>query len=131
MCPDPINVYFRKFYPEDADANWEMEYCVGSYARRYRGASGKTIFPAIECADGFKLSVQGHFGAYSFPRDDFADLDGYSLVEVMSPHEPDFMVRGSQVGEEFIYGYVPVERVLAVIEKHGGCAALFSQEGSK
>ena len=124
MKLDPINSYFRQFYPEDADTNWQTEYCVGSCGRRYFGGSGKNIFPAIECADGFTLSVQGHFGAYSYPKDDFADGDGYSHVEVMCPNEPLFGDNGYEVGDEFVYGFVPVHLVLSVIDKHGGSKAI-------
>lgn len=118
---DLVNAHFRKFYPADWDSNWETEYCAGSYNRRYQGDRNlvSTIFPAMICADGFTMSVQGHFGAYSEPRDDFAKH--YNSVEIMCPAEPLLEVHGGHAcGDEMIYGYVPIETVAKIIEKHGG-----------
>lgn len=116
---DVVNGYFKMFYPP----NWrEMEYEPRSIGRQYcrerADRSVSAIFPAMICADGFKMSVQGHFGAYSYPRDDFAET--YAQVEVMCADEPLLGDRREPVGDEFIYPYVPVDRVAAVIEKHGG-----------
>jgi len=121
---DIVNDYFKRFYPAD-HANTIPEYCVRSYARRYQGESGKTIFDEMVCADGLRLSVQGHFGAYSMPRDDFADH--YHQVEIMGPKKADELLAPferdcNSVGDEMIYPYVPVEVVAAVIAKHGGLA---------
>jgi hypothetical protein len=126
VARDHVNEHFRRFYPEDAQTAWETEYCVGSYERRYKGAGGTsaTIFPRITCADGFSLSVQGHFGAYSSPRSDFADQ--YSMVEIMGPAVPEFaaVAHEEKCGDECLYGFVPVAIVNAVIDQHGGVAAL-------
>lgn len=120
---DLVNAFFRKHYPSDWDTAWESEYCVQGYQCRYKGTEGygKTIFPEMVCADGFKMSVQGHFGAYSHPRDDFAE--SYRDVEVMTrpDAEPLLVERGGETNDEWsLYGYVPVETVAAIIEKHGG-----------
>ena len=122
---DIVNDYFRKHYPADWDTAWETEWCVGSTGRAYKGTAGPgaTIFPAIVCADGFRMSVQGHFGAYSRPRDDFAEH--YSAVEIMCPADPLLDEHGGHdSGDERIYGYVPIEIVERVISAHGG---LFSE----
>lgn len=121
---DIVNEYFRKFYPPDWDTNWETQYTGWSYDRRYcgdrYGPDVSVIFPRIVCGDGFSMSVQGHSGGYSRPRDDFADE--YSMVEILGPECSDFG-EGSPCGEEWLYGYVPVEKVIAVIEAHGGIAS--------
>lgn len=115
---DIVNLFFKRFYPPDSNTNWQTEYCVGSCARKYTGQA-TSIFPAMVCADGFMMSVQAHFGAYSSPRDDFADH--YSAVEILCPREPLFdAIGGHECGDEYIYGYVPVEVVAAAIEKHAG-----------
>jgi hypothetical protein len=122
---DTVNEFFRKHYPADWNTAWEMEYCVGSGARKYKGKEAETIFPNMVCADGLSLSVQGHWGAYSMPRDDFADE--YHAVEIMGPKKADELLAEYErdcnaVGDEMIYPYVPVRVVCAVIEKHGGLA---------
>lgn len=122
---DIVNEYFRRFYPADHKDAWETEYCAGTYGRRYTGKSGSNIFPEMVCADGFKMSVQGHFGGYSTPRDDFADR-GYVAVEVMTaPNaEPLLDERGGETNDDWsLYGYVPVSIIERVIEKHGGLKA--------
>lgn len=120
--PDYVIEHFRRFYPEDATTNWETEHCVGGYERRYKG-SASTIFPKILCADGFTFSAQGHFGAYSTPRGDFERE--YSRVEILGPQVAEFaaVAHEEQVGDERLYGYVPVSLVNAVIEQHGGLCA--------
>ena len=85
----------------------------------------------IVCQDGFGMSVQASVSHYCSPRD---DKGPYSAVEVGFPTayeellrayvEPSFNDVGETVEEtqwtESVYGYVPVEVVSAVIEKHGG-----------
>lgn len=118
---DIINEFFQRHYPADAETAWEMRSCGNDYWRDYNGTDrDRRIFPAIVCADGFTMSVQGHFGAYSYPRDDFAEE--YFQVEVMCPREPilDGGPGGHECGDEMIYGYVPIATVLKVIDKHGG-----------
>ena len=121
---DIINGYFRQHYPPDAVTAWESEWCGNDVCRRYVGdrAAHSTIFPSIVCADGFTMSVQGHFGAYSYPRDDFADE--YATVEIMGPPNIAEMMdyQPYAVGDEMIYAYVPVKVAAAVIEQHGGIA---------
>lgn len=119
---DIVNEFFRQHYPPDAFTAWQMRSLgAGSYGREYTGdRSNSAVFPEMECADGFKMSVQGHYGAYSFPRDDFAE--NYSQLEIMCPREPVFeeLERGYDVGDARIYPYVPVEIVERAIAAHGG-----------
>ncbi len=113
---DIVNEYFYKFYPEDHDTNWTFSYSINGGGRSYNGIT-ETIFPSIECNDGFRMSVQGHFGAYSFPNEDFADE--YLSVEILCPQE-ELFGSGDECGNKFLYGHVPIMTVIAVIEKHGG-----------
>lgn len=123
---DILNEFFHRHYPIDAQTAWKLRSCGGNYGREYVGdrSANRPIFPEIVCADGFRFSAQGHFGAYSHPRDDFADE--YATVEVMTAPdaEPMFIECDGHTNDEYsLYGYVPINVVLAVIEKHGGIAA--------
>lgn len=77
--------------------------------------------PRIECADGFSLSVQANSLTYCAPRDNNGP---YTEVEVGFPSErvealmP--YVENADDPTGTVYGYVPVEIVLAVIAEHGG-----------
>tara|TARA_R100000008_G_scaffold76700_1_gene56720 strand:- start:1669 stop:1980 length:312 start_codon:yes stop_codon:yes gene_type:complete len=76
----------------------------------------------IVCADGFKMSVQAHEGAYCTPR--ISDADYYSHVEIGYPShvEPLILSYAEQKDRpmDTVYGYVPRERVMLVVLKHGG-----------
>jgi hypothetical protein len=121
---DLVNDYFQRFYPP-AD---KLKEAPRDHTTMLGGMTGirvegfSTIFPAMKCADGFSVSVQGHRGAYSSPRDDFADH--YSSVELGFPsaHEPllDKYQDGRGDPTQTVYGYVPISVVAAIIEKHGG-----------
>ena len=76
----------------------------------------------IVCADGFKMSVQAHAGAYCLPRMSGAPV--YREVEVGFPSEPEEMLmkyaEEPDAPTQTVYGYVPVQVVTNVIAKHGG-----------
>lgn len=76
----------------------------------------------IECADGFKLSVQASFTHYCSPR--INNAPSYSSVEVGFPSQEDVdlmpYAEDSTKPTQTVYGFVPVEVVDAVIAKHGG-----------
>lgn len=86
--------------------------------------------PAMECADGFHISVQAHYGAYCQPRpvrlDD--DIEEFFKVECGFPSAPvpelaewkDGDKENRMTDSESVFGYVPVAAVIALIEKHGG-----------
>ncbi len=124
MMTDPVNAYFKQYYPpKDVLDSTEWEY--GSVGRVLRIPGYSNIFPAMVMADGLALSVQGHHGAYSWPRDDFADE--YTMVEIMGPRKADDLLAPferdhNSVGDQMIYPSVPVSVVAAIIEKHGGLA---------
>lgn len=120
---DIVNAYFKRFYPEKIDGT-KMHYnsmLGGMWS--YEGGGVSKIFPPMECSDGFKMSVQGHCGAYSQPRDDFARE--YRAVEVGYPSErvEDLMpyIDGQDSNPtETVYGYVPIEVIEKIIAAHGG-----------
>ena len=76
----------------------------------------------VVCADGFKMSVQAHDGAYCSPRRDNADK--YKEVEVGYPSEPEELImeyaEEPEKPTQTVYGYVPVQVVTNVLAKHGG-----------
>jgi hypothetical protein len=123
---DIVNEFFHKHYPADLKPdNFEYTSSLGGMIR-YRDAAGANIFPRIKCVDGFTMSVQGHAGAYSTPRDDFAVR--YCAVEIGFPSgREELIMKYIDGGDDTdptqtVYGYVPIKVVVEVIEKHGGIA---------
>ena len=86
-----------------------------------RGKEYLAIRPLMVCRDGFKMSVQASEFHYCSPRE---NTGPYSEVEVGFPSErvEELMpyVDGDGSEWETVYGYVPVEVVESVIEKHRG-----------
>ena len=81
----------------------------------------RAVAPRIECADGFSLSVQASTTHYCVPR----DLTGpYTAFEVGFPsvEVPDFMEYAEDPNDPTgtVYGQVPADLVLEVINAHGG-----------
>lgn len=78
--------------------------------------------PYIVCNDGFKMSVQASAAHYCEPRENF--LFAYEAVEIGFPNRREPLL--AKYAEEpkrltmTVYGWVPVDVVDAVIEKHGG-----------
>jgi hypothetical protein len=77
----------------------------------------------IVCKDGFEVSVQGGWGKYSSPRCD--ESDHYSSWELGFPTErpTDEVMEHCENPEDptqTVYGYVPTEKVIALIVAHGG-----------
>lgn len=121
---DIVNEYFHRFYP--ADRGWEKfdpaEWRGGVW-QKWKGPISDTIFPLIKCADGFEMSVQGHFGAYCYPCGDFEDC--YTEVEIhLSKSETllNAFADDGRAGVDHPVGNVPVALVVRIIEKHGGLA---------
>ena len=72
----------------------------------------------VVCADGLTLSVQAGESLYCSPRENGADY--YDQVEVGFPSRP--LPELGDDDNSDVYAYVPVERVLAVINAAGGQA---------
>lgn len=76
----------------------------------------------VVCADGFRMSVQAHDGAYCVPRRNRAER--YIEVEIGFPTERESLLmefaEDPKSPTETVYPYVPAELVYLVIAKHGG-----------
>lgn len=76
----------------------------------------------IKCKDGFSVSVQASRYHYCAPRVD--DRVIYEKYELGFPSEPDSLIEPYAENRDAltktVYGYVPIEVVLNLIEKHGG-----------
>lgn len=123
---DIVNDFFRKHYPADLDRSNDFQYStmLGGMEEYIHRNKCSTIFPEMVCADGFKMSVQGHWGAYSHPRDDFADH--YSSVEVGFPSAREELLMPYIDGgpdtdpTQTVYGYVPIAIIEQIVSAHGG-----------
>lgn len=77
----------------------------------------------VICEDGFKMSVQASGAHYCSPRDSVGPWDkveiGYpsERVEAFMPYAED-----ADRPTDTVYGYVPIELVVAAIAYHGGFA---------
>jgi len=92
-------------------------------ARVKLGSHYLVVCPRIGCTDGFNLSVQASESAYCLPRNN----DGrWYKVEVGFPNrvEPLLLPYAEDYTDptNTVYGYVPVELVALVIQRHGGIA---------
>lgn len=82
----------------------------------------QAIRPRMKCADGFEISVQASDFHYCSPR--VSGNVKYDKVELGYPSiaEP-LIVEYAEDDEDLtgtVYGWVPVEVVNAVVERHGG-----------
>lgn len=78
---------------------------------------GHGVYPRITCKDGFNMSVQASSFAYSTPR---SDEPPYTHVEVGYPSEHESLLDPYADGEsKDVFGYVPVEVVEKIVDKHG------------
>lgn len=75
----------------------------------------------IKCADGLELSVQASTTHYCSPRD---SAGPWTAVEVGFPTErvEELMEYADNPDDptQTVYGWVPVEVIEAIVEKHGG-----------
>lgn len=82
------------------------------------------VIERVECNDGFSMSCQVHCGSYTYPKR-FNKVDEIVSLEVGFPnyYEEDLMeyIENYEEDPEYsVYGYVPVEIVEKIVEKHGG-----------
>lgn len=77
---------------------------------------------SIRCADGFTVSLQASNFHYCSPRE--IDCHEYYEIEIGFPSEAEelWMEYAENKDEPTgtVYGYVPVELVLEVLNRHGG-----------
>ena len=77
--------------------------------------------PRIFCNDGFSISVQASKFHYCRPRLD--GIQDYEAVELGYPSNEDELINDYAEDDDYtktVYGYVPIEVVEKLIEKHGG-----------
>ena len=76
----------------------------------------------VVCDDGFTMSVQANSTAYCSPRID--DASAYHEVEIGYPsHAEPLILEYAETPDkptDTVYGYVPRDRVMLVVMKHGG-----------
>ncbi len=77
---------------------------------------------AVKCADGFRVSIQGGtFFHYCRPK---LHCNQYECVELGFPSMQDDLIMEYAEDEtnptRTVYGYVPIEVVENLIQKHGG-----------
>ena len=76
------------------------------------------------CKDGFHISIQASEYHYCSPRVNGAD--GYETVELGFPNREDILIMEYAEDPDdptgTVYGFVPIEIVNQLIEKHGGIA---------
>ena len=103
--------------------DWPNKQTVDRCDRIKNGISLDTknyLFEELKLNDGLRLSVQASDGHMCSPRKTIKNGSEYEEVEVYS--------HGVYVNElshfasesEFVYGYVPVELMEELVEKHGG-----------
>ena len=95
---------------------------VSDLQKYFIAGPGET--PKIICADGFKMSVQVGWGMYCSPRD---DIGPWYKAEIGFPSSREETIMTYIDGDEntdptdTVYGYVPLEIIVDIINKHGGC----------
>lgn len=81
--------------------------------------------PRLYCNDGYSISVQASGFHYCKPR--LNGIHDYESVELGYPSEVDELIKEYAEDDldytETVYGYVPIEIVEEIINKHGGIKA--------
>ena len=77
--------------------------------------------PPVKCADGLEMSVQAGRSLYCQPR---ANSGPWESIEVGFPNqEVPGLMKYAEAAEDptgTVYGYVPIDVVVAIINDHGG-----------
>ena len=82
--------------------------------------SKSDLIPSHTCKDGFKISIQGHYGAYSKPREECSNIYQYESMEIKTSEQVESLKKYQDGEDSTIYGYVPLELIEALIVEHGG-----------
>lgn len=89
---------------------------------KMRAIGVQELRPRLCCNDGYSISAQASEFHYCTPRINGAQ--DYESVELGFPSEEDELINEYSDGgfdyTETVYGYVPIEIVENLIEKHGG-----------
>lgn len=92
--------------------------------------NGVDIRPGVVCADGFQISIQASPFHYCYPKDKNAEK--FEKVELGFPNQEDDLIM--EYAEDpsnptrTVYGYVPIEVVDKLTEKHGGIVGCFDNK---
>lgn len=94
---------------------------LNMYNVKCEGWEGNIVRPRVKCADGYTVSVQAGYGVYSIPGR-FSYY--FSAVELGYPSAADEeLIEYAENKDDLtdsVYGYVPVELVDYIMNKHGG-----------
>ncbi len=101
------------------------------------GRRSRQPIPAIECNDGFHISVQASEYSYCSPRVT-QDIEYYRF-ECGFPSGPVPEIAEWKDGDkddrstdtENVYGYVPVQAIINLVEAHGGIKGPFKHPDSQ
>lgn len=94
------------------------------------GKSWKRPVKAMECHDGFSVSVQAHHGAYCSPRDSVGPWFRFELgfPSAPMPEMATWCEAEDKNETETVWGYVPADDVVALIVRHGGLVREWSAD---
>lgn len=98
----------------------------GNDKRTWTSAYDTTLLRAVQCKDGFKVSIQASATHYCSPRDN-VPFSRYTAYELGYPSSADDLI--AEYAEtpdrptESVYAWVPRSVVEQLIEKHGGIKA--------
>lgn len=94
-----------------------VHYHISSY-----GTMVQDVRKRLCCNDGYSISVQADEGCYCNPR--LNGYQDYNSVELGFPSAEDELINEYAQDESdytgTVYGWVPIEVVEKLIEKHGG-----------
>ena len=90
---------------------------------KFNGKVIRTTCPPFKCIDGFSVSIEAGESLYSTPRE--WNAEKYTAVELGYPSEEDPLIaewaeNPDDSGTNTVYGWVPVDVVNKLINKHGG-----------
>ena len=89
--------------------------------RSYDGHRYLNLIPAVECIDGFTVSVQASHTHYCTPRNSEGP---WTEVELGFPSKKVPSLRqyrdGPPPDTDTVFAYVPIEKVAALLVRHGG-----------
>lgn len=92
------------------------------YFQWLKTTSKGSLVPEIVFNDGFTASIQASRSHYCSPRTD--DAKAYESFEIGFPSEQDVVIHSYAEDRSnptnTVYGWVPVEVIETLIEKHGG-----------
>lgn len=97
------------------------------YACQHRGLDFRGLLPELRLGDGLNLSVQASEFHKCEPLERREDGE-YECVEVYS-HGEFVSELDEYLCDRFTYGYVPVEIMEKLVEKHGGIQLIEANDG--